>query len=65
MKQDFPSFGTPMPKSRICPQCHKVLRPLLQKDGGGRKYQCTDCEGVDPLHSPDVRKLMQAFLPPE
>jgi hypothetical protein len=54
-----------MPQSRICPQCQKVLRPLLQKDRRGRKYQCIDCEGVDPLHSPDVRKLIQAFLPPE
>jgi hypothetical protein len=65
MKQDFPSFGTLMPQSRICPQCHKAPHPLLQKGSRGRKYQCIDCEGVDPLHSPDVRKLMQAFLPPE
>jgi hypothetical protein len=65
MNQDRPSFGAPVPRSRICPQCHKALRPLLQKGGRGRKYQCIDCEGVDPLHSPDICRLLQAFEPLE
>jgi hypothetical protein len=57
--------GAPVPKFPICPHCHKPLRFLLQKGSQGRKYQCIDCEGIDPLHSPDVGKLLQAFQPPK
>jgi hypothetical protein len=57
--------GASVPKSLICPQCHKPMRFLLQRGSQGRKYQCIDCEGIDPLYSPDVGKLLQAFQPPK
>jgi hypothetical protein len=57
--------GATVPKSLLCPHCHQPLRLLLQKGSQGRKYQCIDCEGVDPLHSPDIGKLLQAFQPPK
>jgi hypothetical protein len=60
-----PISEPPVPKSLICAQCHKALRFVLQKGGHGRKYQCIDCEGADPLHSPDVSKLLQSFQPPK
>jgi hypothetical protein len=58
-------FEASVPKSPICPQCHRPLRFLLQKGSQGRKYQCIDCEGIDPLYSPDVGRLLQAFQPPK
>jgi hypothetical protein len=52
------------PKAPICPQCHKIMRLLLQKNLPGRKYQCIDCRGDDPFRSPDVHKLLQGIQPP-
>ena len=39
------------------------MRFLLRKTGG-RKFQCLDCAGDDPLRSPDVAKLLTGELPP-
>ena len=39
------------------------MRFLLRKSGG-RKFQCLDCEGDDPLRSPDVAKLLAGELRP-
>jgi len=65
MNPKISNSGEPVPKLPICPQCQKPLRLLLQKGSQGRKYQCIDCEGIDPLHSPDIGKLLQAFQPPK
>jgi hypothetical protein len=56
-----------MPKnnpSPTCPKCKKPPRFLLRKNIGGRKFQCLDCEGDDPLRSPDVAKLLTGELRP-
>jgi hypothetical protein len=29
---------------------------------GGRKFRCSDCDGEDPLKSPDVAKLFKGEL---
>ena len=49
----------------ICPICHKPMRFLLVKATAGREYQCIDCDGEDPMRSPDVSKLLQGVRPPE
>jgi hypothetical protein len=39
------------------------MRFLLRKTGG-RKFQCIDCDGDDPMKSPDVSKLLAGELRP-
>ena len=46
-------------------KCHKPLKLLLMKAMPGRKDQCIDCDGEDPLRSPDISKLLQNVRPPE
>jgi hypothetical protein len=48
----------------ICPRCHKPMQFLLVRGKRGRKFQCLDCEGDDPLRSPDVAKLFTGELRP-
>ena len=52
--------NTPPP---ICSLCSKTKRFLLRKTGG-RKFQCLDCEGDDPLRSAEVAKLLTGELKP-
>jgi hypothetical protein len=55
-----------MPKNSpppTCPKCKKPMRFLLHKTGG-RKFQCLDCAVEDPLHSPEVAKLLTGELRP-
>jgi hypothetical protein len=48
-----------------CPKCRKPMRFMMAKKGG-RKFQCIDCDGGDPLQSPAVTKLLSGALrPPE
>jgi hypothetical protein len=39
------------------------MRFLLRKFGG-RKFQCLDCDGGDPLRSQEVAKLLSGELRP-
>lgn len=51
-------------QTTACPKCHKPKR-LALSNGGGRKLIC-DCDGEDPIKSPDVAKLLAGALrPPE
>jgi hypothetical protein len=50
---------------KICPTCRNAMSLLLVKGARGRKYQCLDCSGEDPLQSPDIRKLLQNIQPPK
>lgn len=52
-------------KPPTCPKCHQPMRLKLVKGTRGRKYQCIDCEGEDPLHSRDISKLLEQLRPPE
>jgi hypothetical protein len=50
-----------MPKNAappICPKCHKSMHFILVKTGG-RKFRCIDCDIPDPLHLPEVAKLLE------
>jgi hypothetical protein len=48
-----------------CPKCRKPMRFMIAKTGG-RKFQCIDCDGGDPLQSPAVTRLLNGALrPPE
>ena len=48
----------------VCPKCHKPMQFLLVKGKRDRKFQCIDCEGDDPLYSPDVARLLTGELRP-
>jgi hypothetical protein len=37
---------------------------FLPKKTGGRKFQCLDCDGDDPLRSPEVANLLAGELRP-
>jgi hypothetical protein len=53
-----------MPKNTsapMCPKCRKAKHFVLVKTGG-RKFQCFNCDGGDPLKSPDVAKLLAGEL---
>ena len=52
-------------ESLVCPKCRRPMKLLLVKDLPGRKYQCIDCDGEDPLRSADISKLLQSVRPPE
>ena len=55
-----------MPKNTtppVCPSCRKPMQFLLAKTGG-RKFQCLDCEGDDPLRSAEISKLLTGELRP-
>jgi hypothetical protein len=41
------------------------MRLLLVKGNRPRMYRCIDCDGDDPLHSPDVGRLLDAVRPPQ
>lgn len=51
------------PPPPICPKCRKAKHFLVHKTGG-RKFQCLDCEGDDPLRSPELAKLPTGELRP-
>ena len=48
----------------VCPECRKPMQFLLVKGKRDRKFQCIDCEGDDPLSSPDVARLLTGELRP-
>jgi hypothetical protein len=52
--------NTPPP---LCLKCSKPMRFLLVKKGG-RTFRCLDCDGEDPLKSPEVAKLLEGGLRP-
>jgi hypothetical protein len=51
------------PGKDLCPKCRKPMRFLLRKTGG-RKFKCLECDGDDPLRSPDIAKLLSGELRP-
>jgi hypothetical protein len=40
------------------------MRLLLRRNIGGRKFQCLDCDGGDPLLSREVAQLLTNELGP-
>jgi hypothetical protein len=49
----------PQREKPICQKCRKPMKLMLVKDLRGRKYQCIDCDGEDPLRSPVIGRLLQ------
>jgi hypothetical protein len=49
------------PKPPQCPKCYKPMHFMLVKTGG-RKFRCIDCDVPDPLHLPEVAKLLKGAL---
>jgi hypothetical protein len=45
-----------------CPRCGKRLKFALSKAAPGRSYQCLDCDGGDPLQSPEVQGWLNSEL---
>jgi hypothetical protein len=60
-----PMVQMPQRELPICPKCHRLMKLALVKAAPGRAYKCIDCEGEDPLRSPDISKLLQSVRPPE
>jgi hypothetical protein len=52
------------PPPPICTKCRRPMQFLLRKNIGGRKFQCLNCEGDDPLRSAEVAKLLTGELRP-
>ena len=54
----------PMKQSqRFCEKCAKRMTFALRPRGNGRRsWQCFDCEGLDPLKSPDVAGWVKGLL---
>ncbi len=42
------------PPPPSCPKCRKPMHFIIVKTGG-RKFQCVQCDGVDPMRMPDIR----------
>ncbi len=49
-----------------CPKCKKPMILVLPPsgNGGGPAMQCIECDGPDPLQSPDVYGWMKGALRP-
>jgi hypothetical protein len=52
-------------ENQICPKCHTPMKLMLVKAMPGRKYQCIDCDGGDPMHSPAITRLLKLVPSPE
>jgi hypothetical protein len=52
----------PYREKSICPNCKKPMRLALVKGLPGRKFQCLDCEGEDPLRSSKIARLLNGDL---
>jgi hypothetical protein len=48
----------------LCPKCHKAMRFLPRKSSGGRKFQCLDCDGLDPLKNDKATGWLKGELKP-
>jgi hypothetical protein len=49
--------------ARICEKCAKPLAFALQPGGKGpRSWQCFDCEGPDPITSPNITGWVKGLL---
>jgi hypothetical protein len=45
------------------PKCRKPMH-FIVLETGGRKFQCVQCDGVDPLRLSDIQALMKGELQP-
>ena len=52
--------NTPPP---ACKKCGRPMRFMLVKTGG-RKFRCIDCDSSDPMHQPELNKLLSGALKP-
>jgi len=55
-----------MPKSPPpppCPKCRKPMHFIIAKTGG-RKFQCVECDGVDPMRMPEIQAWITSELQP-
>jgi hypothetical protein len=51
-------------ETRLCPKCQRPMTLEIQPDGT-RTLQCLECDGIDPLKSAAVQKLLDAVRTPE
>lgn len=45
-----------------CPRCGKRLKRPLDKAQPHKKYQCLDCDGIDPIKTQDVQGWLNSEL---
>jgi endogenous inhibitor of DNA gyrase (YacG/DUF329 family) len=46
-----------------CPKCRKPMH-FIDLKTGGRKFQCVQCDGVDPMRLSDIQALIEGELQP-
>jgi hypothetical protein len=46
----------------ICSRCGRPMQFLLVRGKRGRKFQCLDCDGDDPMNSVEVARLLAGEL---
>ncbi len=51
------------PPPPSCPKCRKPMHFIIVKTGG-RKFQCVQCDGVDPMRMPDIQAWITSELQP-
>jgi hypothetical protein len=56
----MPSSG-----SAICPKCNRPMTSALPPSGKGpRVLRCLECDGIDPMQSPDILGWVESLRPP-
>jgi hypothetical protein len=52
----------PVPK--LCTLCGKPMKRVPDEIGGCERYLCANCDGVDPLKNPVIRRWTESSLKP-
>ncbi len=53
----------PPPTPPSCPKCRKPMH-FIVLETGGRKFQCVQCDGGDPMRLSDVQAWIKGELQP-
>jgi len=53
----------PASYASTCPKCSKAMH-FIVLETGGRKFQCVQCDGVDPMRLSDIQALIKGELQP-
>jgi ribosomal protein S27AE len=52
------------PIRKACPACGKPMKLVVADEKHRVRYVCTNCEGIDPLRNPAVRRWAESPLRP-
>jgi tRNA(Ile2) C34 agmatinyltransferase TiaS len=57
------SFMAETLSTPTCPKCRKPMH-FIVLNTGGRKFQCVQCDRVDPMRLSDIQALIKGELQP-